>query len=161
MAHEIRFEDFSRQVIESLNDKLLIALEEAAGEIESAVKDNTKVGKVNGGNTRGKWSHWVDEQAYTAYVGNPLETAIWLEFGTGEHALNGDGRAGGWYIHVGNGNNEISQAVVDAYGFKVRTIKGEKFVHTTGMKPQRPLQKAFDKNKNKVIKHIQDVMKGL
>ena len=145
MAYEIRFTDFSAEVIARMESKLLNALEEATGEIESAVIDNTPTGKVGGGNTKGKWSHWVDEGSYTGYVGNPLDTALWLEFGTGEHAVNGDGRQGGWYIHIGNGNNEISQAVVDAYGFKTVTIKGEKFVHTYGMKPQRPLQKAFDK----------------
>lgn len=162
MAYKIVFEDFSADVLSKLNTNILKALEEAAGEMESAVKDNTKVGQVNGGNTRGKWTHWVDDSTYTAYVGNPLETALWLEFGTGEHALNGDGRKGGWYISIGNGKNQISQAVVDAYGFKVvNGSNGEKYAYTKGMKPQRPLQKAYDKNKKKISQHIQDVLKGL
>lgn len=162
MAYKITFENFSPQVVANLNKRVLIALEDVCGELEAEVKRNTKVGKVDGGNTRGKWTHWVDHKDYTGYVGNPLETALWLEFGTGEYALKGNGRKGGWYIPIGNGRNEISEAVVKAYGFKVVEGKdGKKFAHTYGMKPQRPLQKAFNTNKKKYANHIQNSLKGL
>lgn len=164
MAYKITFEDFSPKIISNLDTRIYKALEEASGELEAQVKRNTKVGRVNGGNTRGKWTHWVDPANYTAYVGNPLETALWLEFGTGEHAkkTGHKGRAGKWYILIGNGRNQISQAVVDAYHMKVVYGKdGKKFVETTGIEPQRPLHKAYTKNKKKISNHIQNSLKGL
>lgn len=38
----------------------------------------------------------MDESAQVATVGNPLQNAIWEEFGTGEYALEGDGRKTPW-----------------------------------------------------------------
>lgn len=58
---------------------------------------------------------------------------------TGEHALNGDGRKGGWYY-------------VDA--------KGDGH-YTRGKKPSRALYKAFTALKSKLIQIIQNRLKGL
>ena len=162
MANEVVFKDFSVQVKNAMNDRINAVLEEVAGELKSQVIRNTKVGKVNGGTTKNKWQHVVDESNHEAVIGNTEQTAIWLEFGTGEYALEGKGRKGGWYVMVGNGRNQISQAVVDAYGFSVINGKdGKKYVKIRGMKPQRPLYKAFTSNKNAIIKRIQDSLKGL
>lgn len=159
---EVEFQDFTIQVKTAIDDRINAALEEAAGEVESQVKRNTKVGKVAGSNTKNAWQHKVVDSEHTAYIGNPKETSIWIEFGTGEYALEGKGRKGGWYIPIGNGKNEISQAVVDAYGFRVHNGKnGQKFVHTYGIKPQRPFYKAYKANKNKIIKLIENKLKGL
>jgi hypothetical protein len=156
------FEDNSIEVIGLLEETILNALEECAAELESATKRNTSVGKISGGKTKGSWRHVIDDETYTAYIGNPLETAIWLEYGTGEYALNGDGRKGGWYIPIGNGEGMISEAVANAYGFKVVNGKdGMKYAHTYGMHPQRPLFKSFNDNKEKIIKHIENELKGM
>lgn len=162
MANKIVYKDFRVQVKNAMNDRINSVLEEVAGELESQVKRNTKVGKINGGNTKNKWRHVVDESKHEAYVGNDEQTAIWLEFGTGEHALEGKGRRGGWYVLIGNGKGCISEATVKAYGFKVVNGKdGKKFAYVTGMKPQRPLFKAFESKKNSIIKYIQNSLKGL
>jgi len=162
MSTQIKFEDNSMQVIGHINDAVNIWLEEASGELESQAKRNTSVGKVNGGNTKQNWRHKVDETTHEAVVGNMLETAIWIELGTGNYALNGDGRKGGWYIPIGEGANQISQKVVDAYGFKVVHGKNEmKFAYTTGMKPQRPLHKAVESSKAKLQRRLMSVLKGL
>jgi len=58
---------------------------------------------------------------------------------TGEHALHGDGRKGGW-----------------AY----KDAKGD-WHFTHGKKPSRAFFKAYTSMKNKIIKRIQDFMKGL
>lgn len=158
----VEFHDYTFKVKGAIDDRINAVLEECAGELESQTKRNTKAGRVAGGNTKNKWKHKVIDSEHAAYIGNSEETAIWLEFGTGEYALEGNGRKGGWYIPIGNGNGMISQAVVDAYGFKVVNGKnGKKFAHTYGMKPQRPFFKAYNSLKNKIIKHIQEFMNGL
>ncbi|HFI0672545.1 TPA: HK97-gp10 family putative phage morphogenesis protein [Streptococcus suis] len=73
----------------------------------------------------------VNESELVAYVGTNCEYAIYVEFGTGEFAENGNGRQGGWVY---------------------RTPDGE--VHFTyGMEPQPYLRPAFRQNK-KAIKDI-------
>lgn len=157
----VEFEDNTIKVLNALDNAYNNWLEEASGELESQAKRNTKRGKISGGGTIEAWTHKVDENAKEAVVGNPLQTAIWLEFGTGEYALNGDGRKGGWYIPIGNGQGQISEEVVKAYGFRTITVKGVKFAHTTGMKPQRPLYTAFTKSKTKLQKAFAEKMKEL
>lgn len=113
------------------------SLEEAAGELESQVKRNTA---VKTGQTKNSWSHnvhdWGDE--FEAEVGSDYENAIWEEFGTGEYALNGDGRKGGWFYEDAEGNGHF----------------------THGKKPRRPFHKAYITLKPKLIKFIQDRFKG-
>lgn len=159
---DVEFQDNTISVLNALNDAYIAWLYEAAGELESQVKRNTKVGKISGGKTKGKWKYKVDENNNEAVVGNTEETAIWLEFGTGEYALNGDGRKGGWYIPIGNGQGQISEEVVEAYHFPVKYGKnGMKYAYTTGMKPQRPLYTAFTDSKTKIKKAFEDKLKEL
>lgn len=158
----VEFEDNLIRVLNALDEACINWLEEASGELESQVKQNTKVGKISGSHTTDAWKHKVDENAKEAVVGNPLQTAVWLEFGTGEYALKGDGRKGGWYIPIGNGQGQISQEVVDAYHFKVKYGKNKmKYAYTTGMKPQRPLYTAFTDSKTKIKKAFEQKLKGL
>lgn len=162
----VEFHDFSIQVKEAISEHAAAALEEAAGELESQVKRNTAVGRVNGSKTKNNWQHKVVESELIAYIGNNQQTAIWLEFGTGEHAIpNPDGkgsRKGGWYVPIGNGEGMISPAVVKAYGFRVYKGKnGQNFIHTYGMKPQRPFWKAYESKRASLIRLIQNRMKGL
>ena len=160
---DVEFKDFRIQVKGALGNLAEQAVEECCGELESQTKRNTVVGRVAGGQLKNNWGHHVSTNGdvTTGTVGNPLERSIWYEFGTGEYALNNNGRSGGWYIPIGGGEKEISEAVVKAYGFKVVEGKdGKKYAHTYGMKPRRPFWKAYSALKNKLIKHIQDVFKG-
>lgn len=160
---KVEFQNFTLQVQGALDDAVRAALEEACGELESQVKRNTTVGKVAGSQLKNNWKHRITtkKDEIQGIVGNPLERAIWYEFGTGEYALENKGTKGGWYIKIGSGKKEISQAVVDAYGFKVVKGKdGKKYAHTYGMKPRRPLFKAYKTMKNRLIKLIQDRVKG-
>jgi hypothetical protein len=68
-----------------------------------------------------------------------MENAIWEEFGTGEYALEGNGRKGGW-------------CYVDKDG------KGH---FTYGKKPNRALFNAHEKLKTKVPKALEQKLKGL
>ena len=134
--NNIVFQDFSVKVKGAIDDRINIALEEATAVIESAAARNTR---VDTGKTKGSWKHFVNKTTHTGYVGNTTENSIYEEFGTGDYALNGNGRKGGWFY-------------VDDKG------KGH-FTH--GKKPSRALHNAFITKKAAVIKRIQDVFKGL
>lgn len=160
----VKFEDFSIQVKGAMTEAVYRAVEECCGEIESQTKRNTGAGKSkrNGAGLKNSWRHNVSQKGTETIgtVGSPLEHAIWYELGTGEYALEGKGTKGGWYIPIGEGEGQISEAVVKAYKFKVIEVEGKKYAHTYGMKPRRPLFKAYSSLKNKLIRHMQDIFKG-
>lgn len=133
----VEFKDFSINVLGALNNTALGVLEECAGELESQVKRNTV---VDTGKTKNSWTHNVATTAeqYVATIGSPEMNAIWEEFGTGEYALNGDGRKGGWYYEDERGKGHF----------------------TMGKHPRRPFWHAYTSLKNRIIKRIQDAMKG-
>ena len=133
----VEFHDYSIQVKNALNSGAIRALEEAAGELESQVKRNTA---VDTGQTKNSWTHRLKSSkgVHEAVIGSPMENAIWEEFGTGDYALNGDGRKGGWFYEDEKGDGHF----------------------THGKHPRRPFWKAYTALKNKLIKHIQDRIKG-
>jgi hypothetical protein len=136
---EIKFIDHSEEVKSLIADLAFSSLEEAAGELEAAVKRNTV---VDTGQTKNSWQHKVTgsmmAEEYRASVGSDYMNAVWEEFGTGDYALNGDGRKGGWFYEDAEGNGHF----------------------THGKKPRRPFHKAYTSMKNKLIKFIQDRFKG-
>ena len=132
----VEFHDYSIRVKEAIDSKINAVLEECAGEMESQVKRNTR---VDTGKTKNSFRHYVDQEQHVATIGSSDENAIWEEFGTGEHALNGNGRKGGW---------------------SYKDAEGE-WHHTMGKKPSRAFHKAYTSLKNKIIKRIQDSLKGL
>lgn len=133
----IKFIDHSEEVKAVIAELAESSLEEACGELESQVKRNTAVAT---GQTKNSWQHRVTKSGedYVGAVGSDYENAIWEEFGTGDYALHGNGRKGGWFY-------------VDAKG-------DGHFTH--GKKPRRPFHKAYTTLKNKLIKFIQDRFKG-
>ena len=133
----VEFKDFTVEVKGTMDQLAYSVLEEVAGEMEAQVKRNTA---VDSGQTKNHWTHNVksEKDEHTATIGSPLENAIWEEFGTGEYALYGNGRKGGWFYVDEEDNGHF----------------------THGKKPKRPLHKAYTSLKNKIIKHIQEVFKG-
>lgn len=138
MAVEVKFEDFSIQVKDALNAGILRGLELAANEIQTQAARNSRVDQ---GQLKGSWTHIVDESAKEATIGSPLENAIWDELGTGEYAVEGKGRKGGWYIPA--------EKLTEKAKSKMRkvTINGKDFYFTRGKTPNRTLQRAFDSKK--------------
>lgn len=133
----VKFEDFTIEVKQVIAELAQGVLEEVAGELESQVKQNTA---VDTGQTKNSWSHNVKSSGneHTATVGSPMENAIWEEFGTGEYALNGDGRKGGWaYKHPKTGE----------------------VIWTRGKRPRRAFHRAYTTLKPKMIKHMQTKFK--
>lgn len=121
-AGQIIFEDFTDEVTEQIQSIIGNWLEEASAELASQAAKRTRRGS---GETADKWTNLVDKTDMVAYVGNPLENAIWEEYGTGEYALKDNGRKGGWTYYDEN--------------------KG-KFYHTYGKTPTRALHHAFNQN---------------
>lgn len=132
----VQFQDFSIQVKDALDDKALQFLEEAASEVESAARRNSR---VDFGHLKGSWAHLTDDSSYEATIGSPLQNAIWEEFGTGEYAAAGDGRKGGWSYQDDAGD----------------------WHHTRGKSPNRTLHRAFDSTKAAIIRRAQEIFKEL
>jgi phage gpG-like protein len=132
MSSNIQMFDNRIQVKTAMSSKITSVLEECIGEIESQVIRNTA---VDTGKTKGSWNHKVmaDTTGYVAVVGSNYENAIWEEFGTGNYALNGDGRKGGW---------------------SYKDVKGN-WHHTYGKRPRRPFFNAYNALKDKIINRIQ------
>ena len=133
----IRFEDYSKQVIDAIDRGILNALEEVSGELEGRVKDNTR---EDTGKTKASWSHRVDEHKFEAYVGSNYQNAIWEEFGTGIYAQNGNGR------------KDVPWTYQDEQG---------KWHRTKGKKPRRALQRAFNSMKNRIERFFKERFKDL
>jgi hypothetical protein len=137
---EFNFESNSVVVHRTMCNKVEALLLEVSAEIVSQTARNTK---VKTGQTKGSWAANLtnDGKEYTANIGSDYENAIWEEFGTGEYALKGDGRKGGWaYEDPDTGET----------------------VWTHGKRARRPFWNAYIKLKNKIIRHIQrEFRKGL
>ena len=81
MADGIQFEDNRLKVKESLSEAVIAYLFEAGMELSSQTARNQR---IDTGQTKGAWTYAVDEENKEVVIGNPLENAIWEEFGTGE-----------------------------------------------------------------------------
>ena len=137
---DVEFDDYSMKVKTAIANRIDAVLEECAGELESQVKRNSR---VDTGKTKNSFRHRVVGsvlvEQYEATIGSSDENAIWEEFGTGEYALHGDGRKGGWSYE-------------DATGVWHRT---------KGKTPSRAFWNAYTSLKAKLIRRIQDSLKGL
>ena len=134
---KIEFKDFSDKVISECTGAVIAWLEEASGEMQGQIQRNSR---VDTGATKGSYEYHVDESKYESIIGSPLENAIWEEFGTGIYALNGDGR------------KDVP--------WKYQTPDG-KWHQTSGKKPNRPMQRAYDALKTKLIRACEAKFQGL
>ena len=133
---KVEFKDYTVQVKDAIDDNINAVLEECAGELESQVKRNSR---VRTGKTKNSFRHHVDDDKHIATIGSGDENAIWEEFGTGDYALKGNGRKGGWFYEDEEGNGHF----------------------THGKKPSRAFWNAYTALKSKIINHIQNSLKGL
>ncbi len=131
----IEFQDNRVRVKDAIDDAITAFLYEAGGELQAKTMRNSR---VDTGQTKGSYQYQVNESANECQVGSNLENAIWEEFGTGEYALKGNGRKGGWYY-------------VDRHG------KGH---FTRGKTPNRPMHNAFTSLKAKLIKRFGEILKN-
>ncbi len=81
----------------------------------------------------------MDRDKKEVDVGSTLDNAIWEEYGTGEYALNGGGRKGGWVY---------------------KNAKGD-YYHTYGKKANRPMYKAITTFRPKIKQVLLNKIKGV
>lgn len=130
----VEFHDYSMEVKAALNDAIRAYLYEAGGEVQSQAKRNSR---VDTGQLKNSWDYRVEEEKGICTIGSPLENAIWEEYGTGEYALEGNGRKGGWFYKDKNG----------------------KMRFTYGKTPNRTLWRAFVSLKSALIQRAEEVLK--
>lgn len=133
---DIQINDFSIKVSKIVDEKIVAVLEECSGELESQTKKNSR---ADTGKTRNSFRHEIVESEKTAYIGSSEQNAIWEEFGTGEYALEDNGRKGGWFY-------------VDDEG------KGH---FTYGKTPTRAFWNAYISKKNAIINRIRNAFKEM
>lgn len=132
----IKFEDYRVTVKNELADRAIAFLHEAGGEFVSQTARNSR---VDTGQTKGSWDYQVNESELMMTIGSPLENAIWEEFGTGEYALNGNGRKGGWYYVDEKGHGH----------------------YTHGKTPNRALWNALQTLKPQIKAAMEEQLKGM
>ena len=159
---DIEFTDNRVQINRAIDDAIGAFLLEASAEIVSAAARGSR---VDSGQLKGSWKANVDESEGVAVIGSELENAIWEEFGTGEYATKG-GHGGGYWVFVkdGNGSGGGSNPVGKRYSLeKAKKIvammraDGLDAYYTNGKKPNHTLQKAFDANKEKIIRRARQI----
>ena len=98
---DVKFEDNRIKVKGKIREICIAWLHETAGEIKTQVQRKSR---VDTGQTKGSWKDLVNSGKLEAYVGSNLQNAIWEEYGTGQYALNGDGRKTPWRYQDVKGN---------------------------------------------------------
>lgn len=149
----VEFKDNRISVKKGLGQKSLTWIDEVLAELESQTIRNSR---TDTGNTKRNWKHFIDESKSEGYLGNVLENALWEELGTGEYAINGDGRKGAWYVPVdrvtGHKKPTFYGKVVIVYN-----KEGKAFYKTNGKKPTRAMTKAFESKKNWAKKRAKEI----
>lgn len=131
MGMDIHIETHEDEVIMKFKQDAVAWLHEACGELVSAVRNNQR---VRTGRTRQSWRYVIDEEQLEGCVASDSENAVYEEFGTGEYALDGNGRKGGWWY--------VDEKGVGHF--------------TRGKRPQRPLYKAYMALRNVIIASAQE-----
>lgn len=165
----VTFEDYTMEVQAKIADCIEPALEECAGEVISQTKRNSR---FDTGQTKNSFMHRVSGSVmageWRADMGSNDENAIWEELGTGEHALpeGGGGRSGYWVFVKGEGRS--SKRTGKTYTLEeakrvmaILRSKGLDAYYTNGKKPSRAFFRAYTALKNKLIKRLQDSLKGM
>lgn len=145
----VKFESYKIQVEKALDDKAISFLYQAK---EVLVKQTVQNTPTKYGMLKRTFSEdsYVDETNLTAYIGSSLNYSVWVELGTGEYALNGNGRKGYW-VYVDNKWSNLQKSDTPKYytlqeAKRIMAIlrsKGLEAFYTNGQKPQRMLYRAF------------------
>ena len=156
----VQFEDFHIEVEHVLKEKAIAFLHEIGGEVRSLAQRNSR---RKTSQTAGSYQYKVDEDELAVHIGSDYINAIWEEFGTGVHAINGDGRNGYW-VYVDNGG---IPSPVQSSGGKTYTLdqakkavailrsKGLEAYYTNGKTANRPLLRAFETSKPRIIREAE------
>ncbi len=129
----IQLTDNSLAVKAALEQTVQAFLNEAAGELASEIRKNSR---VDTGQTKGSYEYRIEESSteQKAVIGSPLENAVWGEFGTGEYALGGNGRKTPWVYTDRHGETHV----------------------TRGKTPNQPMKRAYDSKKDLIKNRMQE-----
>ena len=159
----VQFTDNSAKVKAQLNEASIAYLYEAAGELEAQTKRNSRPVKYGRHDVKNSWQYNVDEDSGEAKIGSPLEAAYWEELGTGEYALNKDGRKGWWVYVEGNDTPSSNQKMYTEEEAKQTAAflrsQGLDAHATKGTKANRPLFSAFTSLKTALIRRAEEILK--
>lgn len=135
----VKFEDNSAQIKGAIDKAAIKWLESAKAELSAQASKNSPV-DTGALKTSFVTDSMVVDSEYTAYIGSSLEYAIWQEYGTGEYAVEGNGRKGGWVY---------------------QDPKTGEYRFTRGTKPKRMLYHAFQTKKASLKNLAQQIFKGI
>lgn len=159
---DFEFTDNSIKVKAEIEAAVIAWLYEAGGELEAKTKRNTNPPHYGEYDVKNSWNYIVNEAELEATIGSAMEAAFWAEFGTGEHALNNDGRKGWWVYVEGNNNRAENQKYYTEEEAKATAAfmraNGLPAHATNGMEPVRPLFNAFNSRKNALIRRFEEIM---
>ena len=154
---DVKFEDNTIKVTNAIEQACIKFLHGAAGELESQAIRNTRRDKSQ---LAGQWGYKINKAKLEAVVGNPLENAIWEEFGTGEYALKGNGRKTPWYVpvdgYLGKKKPTYNGKVIVVYGKNKK-----KYYKTNGKRGTRAFEKAKNTVQPKIEKYAEQAFGGL
>lgn len=132
----MKFLDHSDEAKEVLKEATIQWLFQACMLVEGQA---VALATVQTARLRNSIDYVVDEDELIGYVGTSVEYAVYVEFGTGEFAENGNGRKGGW-----------------AY----QDPSGEWFF-TYGQEPQPYLRPAFRQKKSEIEALAKEIFGGI
>ena len=156
----IEFRDYSIKVTAKMKDAAVRFVTEAAHEVTSQTERTTPPKKQA---LRESWRAIVDEHDASAQVGSPLLESFWNEFGTGSHAIHGDGRPGWWVYIKGQPRGEKNSRVYDSQqeaeeAAQYLRSKGLPAVATNGEDAHLTLQKAFAAKRNTIVRMAEQIL---
>lgn len=132
----MKFKDNSETAKQSITDASIQFLFQACILVEGQA---VALASVQTARLRNSIDYSVDEKELVGYVGSNVEYAIYVEFGTGEFAENGQGRKGGWVYQDPSGE----------------------WFFTWGQEPQPYLRPAFRQNKGRIEALAKEIFGGL
>lgn len=161
----VEFHDYSVQVKTNLKNAAVSFLHEAAGEIEAQTKRNVPPGHWYA-QQKNAWTNVVDSGKLEATIGNPMQEALWTEYGTGEYAINGDGRKGWWIYVPGSGSSDTNGGGYYSFeqakrGMAIMRSQGIDAHITKGQRAKRPLFKAFESCKGAIQRIAESIFAGV
>ena len=153
MYKNVEFHSYSVNVKTTLKDKAIAFLHEIGGEIRSLAGRNSR---RKTSQTAGSYQYKVDEGELAVHIGSDYWNAVYEEFGTGEHAIKGDGRKGYW-VFVDTGGEPKAPKGGKTYTKKeakrivaIMRKKGLNAYYTNGKTANRPLYRAFTATEGKI-----------
>lgn len=160
----VTFEDNSENCKNAIKASALAFLDEIGGEIRSQATRNSR---KKSSDTAGSYQYKVDEDALAVHIGSDFWNAIYEEFGTGEHAINGDGRKGYW-VFVDDGgkpkapkggkNYTLHEAIKVCEKLKKEGLDAH---ITKGKTANRPLLRAFTATKGSLMSIAEKYFKNI